>query len=86
MDKFQFQFIFNKQTIRFNKIISAFQHNKTISLKKLSKLTNSSIRTVSSDIFQLKNHFGDSIEFFSSKNGYSLKICKKKSLASTENN
>ncbi|MRI75195.1 hypothetical protein FDP51_14700 [Enterococcus mundtii] len=78
MNKFQFQFIFNKQTIRFYKIISAFQHNKIISLKDLSKLTNSSLRTVSSDIVHLKNHFGNSIEIFSSKNGYSLKIRKKK--------
>lgn len=78
MNKFQFQFIFNKQTIRFYKIISAFQHNKTISLKHLSKLTNSSLRTVSSDVAYLKNYFDNSIEIFSSKNGYSLEIRDKK--------
>ncbi|SFE57309.1 PRD domain-containing protein [Enterococcus casseliflavus] len=77
MDKFQFQFIMNKQTVRFIKIISTFLHNSPVTLKHLSESTNSSIRTITTDIDQLKKHFGDSIQVTPSRSGYSLKIKDK---------
>lgn len=78
MNTFQFQFIFNKQTIRLIQIISAFQHRPSLELKQLSELTNSSIRTVGKDIHQIRHYFGSTIAIISSNKGYTFEIKEKK--------
>ena len=70
MRNFQNNFITNTATIRWLKILMAFEKNHHCSTVGLAKISGSTTRTIMTDITNLKEHFGDCLMIDSSHKGY----------------
>lgn len=74
MRNFQINFITNTATIRWLKILMAFEKNYQCSTQGLAKITGSTTRTIVTDITDLKEYFGDCLSIDSSHKGYIFSI------------
>lgn len=74
MRNFQNNFITNTATIRWLKILMAFEKNHHCSTVGLAKTSGSTTRTIMTDITNLKEHFGDCLMIDSSHKGYFFSI------------
>ena len=72
MKKFQLKFFRNRSLIRKIQLLSEFEKNNTYSLKGLATITQSSKRTLITDIQTLREFFKDSLAIHSTKFGYSI--------------
>lgn len=72
MKKFQLKFFRNRSLIRKIQLLSEFEKNDTYSLKSLATITQSSKRTLITDIQTLREFFKDSLAIHSTKFGYSI--------------
>lgn len=72
MQAFQQKFIMNTASIRWLKLLNAFEEQTTLPIKELAILTDSSTRTIIRDISDIRNYFGHTITIESSQNGYHL--------------
>lgn len=72
MQAFQQKFIMNTASIRWLKLLNAFEEQTTLPIKELASLTNSSTRTIIRDISDIRNYFGQTITIESSQSGYHL--------------
>ena len=70
MKTFQLKFMKNNSLVRWLKLLDKFEKKTTCTLGELSKVTNSSSRTLISDIANIRNYFHGTIEISSSKVGY----------------
>lgn len=77
MKEFQLKFITNKKTARMLVLASYIEHNSTVTLKYLAKLTNSSDRTILSDLNFFHDYFESTINSISSNKGYTFAIQDK---------
>lgn len=66
----QLSFISNKTNTRLVIILQYIERNRTFTLKELADRSNSSERTIASDVKYLKEYFGDSVRFHSGSKGY----------------
>ncbi len=73
MKTFQLKFMKNNSLVRWLKLLDKFEKKTTCTLGELSKVTNSSSRTLISDIANIRNYFHGTIEISSSKVGFFLK-------------
>ena len=71
----QTHFVTNAATLRWLRILDIFEENPVCSTKTLAEVSNSTSRTIVSDINDLKLHFGDSVSIESSHRGYVFGIC-----------
>ena len=74
LKQFHLKFITNKQTARLLKILNIFEQYPTRCLKSISSLSNSSARTIFSDMDVIKHTFENSIHLTPSASGYSFSI------------
>ncbi|MEC5317159.1 helix-turn-helix domain-containing protein [Enterococcus casseliflavus] len=74
MKEFQLKFISNKQIVRSLKILSLLQNHSVITMKELASVTNSSDRTILTDIHRIKDHFKDTISLEPTPIGYTFEI------------
>lgn len=74
MRNFQINFITNTATIRWLKILMAFEKEYQCSTQGLAKISGSTTRTIVTDITDLKEHFGESLSIDSSHKGYIFSI------------
>lgn len=72
MKKFQLKFFRNRSLIRKIQLLSEFEKNDTYSLKSLATITQSSKRTLITDIQTLREFFKGSLAIHSTKFGYSI--------------
>lgn len=70
MKTFQLKFMKNNSLIRWLKLLDKFEKKPSCTLGELSKVTNSSNRTLISDIANIRKFFYGTIEISSSKVGY----------------
>lgn len=70
MKEFQLNFVTNKMSMRWLKILNYLEQNQNCTTGELAKLTNNTTRTIVSDILAIKEYFGSTIEISSSKIGY----------------
>lgn len=73
MENLQLKFITNKVTIRWLKILAMLERSRVCSSKQIADSLNIGIRTVSTDIRQMREHFGSSVEISSEYVGYFFK-------------
>ena len=71
---FQINFITNTATIRWLKILMAFEKNYQCSTQGLAKISGSTTRTIVTDVTDLKEYFGDCLSIDSSHKGYIFSI------------
>lgn len=74
MKEFQLQFISNKQIVRTLKILSLLQNHSYITLKELASGTNSSDRTILTDIHRIKDYFSQTVDLEATPIGYVFTI------------
>ncbi|WP_231472427.1 helix-turn-helix domain-containing protein [Enterococcus casseliflavus] len=74
MRNFQINFITNTATIRWLKILMAFEKNYQCSTQGLAKISGSTTRTIVTDVTDLKEYFGDCLSIDSSHKGYIFSI------------
>ena len=70
MKDFQLRFITNKETIRWLKILNAFERSANQSTKELALLTASSSRTIVADITEIRERFADTFYIEATPFGY----------------
>lgn len=70
MREFQLNFISNKKTARFFKIINFMEVKRLFTLKEIAEANQLSERTIANDIKYLKDHFKESIQLKSGNSGY----------------
>lgn len=75
MKNLQTHFVTNAATLRWLRILETFEKNLVCSTKMLAEVSNSTSRTIVSDITDLKLHFGTSVSIESSHQGYVFDIC-----------
>lgn len=73
---FQINFITNTATIRWMRILIAFETQAQCSTHSLAEVTDSTTRTIVTDITDLKEYFGDCLLITSSHQGYNFSIKK----------
>lgn len=73
MRNFQIDFISNKTTARFFKILNFMEYTKVFTLKDIAEKNRMSERTIANDIRYLKDFFKDSIQLISGNSGYIFK-------------
>lgn len=74
MVAFQHQFITNRTTRRWLMILDGFSRKQIRTSKEIADSTNTSIRTIISDMNELKEYFDSSLLVTVTKEGYYLKI------------
>lgn len=71
----QTHFVTNAATLRWLRILDTFEENPVCSTKTLAEVSNSTSRTIVSDINDLKLHFGAPVSIESSYWGYVFDMC-----------
>lgn len=87
MKKFQLNFITNKSTVRWFKILNEFEKNTESTASSLAKITNSTRRTIGTDVQEIREFSGNTILLETTRQGYafkSLNFRKKAILLSSE--
>ncbi|MFQ6577790.1 helix-turn-helix domain-containing protein [Enterococcus casseliflavus] len=74
MKTIQTHFVTNAATLRWLRILAAFEENPVCSTKSLAHVSNSTSRTIVTDINDLKAHFDDAVSIESSHRGYVFDI------------
>ncbi|WP_086273708.1 helix-turn-helix domain-containing protein [Candidatus Enterococcus testudinis] len=70
MKDFQLRFMTNKETIRWLKILNAFERSANRSTKELAQLTSSTTRTIVADITAIREVFADKLLIEATSVGY----------------
>lgn len=73
MKNFQLNFITNKETVRWLKILHTFERIPTRSVKELAQFTKSTSRTIIADITGIRQYFQQSILIENTSSGYLFK-------------
>ncbi|MEB8401535.1 helix-turn-helix domain-containing protein [Enterococcus casseliflavus] len=73
MENLQLKFITNKVTIRWLKILDMLERSRVCSSKQIADSLKIGIRTISTDIREMREHFGSSVEISSEYVGYFFK-------------
>lgn len=73
MKKFQLNFITNKSTVRWFKILNEFEKNTESTASSLAKITNSTRRTIGTDVQEIREFFGNTILLETTRQGYAFK-------------
>ena len=73
MKDFQLKFMTNKETVRWLKILHAFERTPTRSVKELAQITKSTSRTIIADITSIRQYFRQSILIENTTAGYFFK-------------
>lgn len=73
MENLQLKFITNKVTIRWLKILDMLERLRVCSSKQIADSLKIGIRTISTDIREMREHFGSSVEISSEYVGYFFK-------------
>ncbi|EPH91056.1 HTH domain protein [Enterococcus faecalis 06-MB-DW-09] len=76
MRNLQLGFISNKSTARLLRILNYIEHKNSFTLGKLANVIQVTERTIASDIKFLKDHFGNTSNFFSGSKGYYFKVIR----------
>jgi hypothetical protein len=70
MRELQIKFLLNKTTVRWFQMLNDFERERTCSLTQLAVKLQVTQRTISSDIKQIKDYFGNCIELVQMPTGY----------------
>ena len=76
MKNFQLNFITNKETVRWLKILHTFERIPTRSVKELAQFTKSTSRTIIADITGIRQYFQQSILIENTSSGYLFTLLK----------
>lgn len=72
MKNLQLKFIVDPSIVRWFRIINQFERNQLATKGELAKSNHVSERTIQTDINKMKDYFSESVQFISTKSGYSF--------------
>lgn len=72
MKNLQLKFIVDPSIVRWFRIINQFERNQLATKGELAKSNHVSERTIQTDVNKMKDYFSESVQFVSTKSGYSF--------------